>query len=65
MSHEMALVMQRLLRRVLRTYEADNSVTIDVPQDVLRVLQLRDSDMAELDKARPPVDRQQSEEGKD
>jgi hypothetical protein len=49
MSQEMALVASKLLRRVLRTYELDNGITIPLPENVLSVLKLRDSDFEELE----------------
>lgn len=49
MSHEMGLVLSRLLRRVLRTHELDNDVSIQVPDGILADLRLRLSDLDELE----------------
>ena len=49
MSHEMALVTARLLRRILRSYELENNVKIQLPANVLTELKLRDEDFEALE----------------
>lgn len=48
MSHELALVLSRLLRRILITYELENDVRIQIPALIAAGLKLRDEDFDEL-----------------
>jgi hypothetical protein len=56
MSHEMALVMSRLLRRIIRSYELDNGVAVQVPEPILAELKLRIEDLEALEAAVTPDD---------
>lgn len=56
MSHELATVVERLLKRILRTHEIDNGVTIMVPDALLATLKLRDSDLVALESQAPSTD---------
>ncbi len=61
MSQEMARVLQLLTRRVLNTYEAENQITIQLPERILAELKLRDADFDELEKRRLPADDRRTE----
>ena len=65
MSHELALVLSRLLRRILITYEAENDVHIQIPPAVAAGLKLRDEDFDDLLKSSAATDKFRDETGDD
>lgn len=52
MSHQMALVLHRLVNRVLTTYELRAELPTLIPEELLANLHLRDSDIEGLDAER-------------
>jgi hypothetical protein len=53
MSHQMALVLERLLRRVIMTYEAERGRAVYVEREILEQLGVTDDALRALEERRP------------
>lgn len=52
MSHQMAVVLERLLRRIITNHEVNTGTAVFVAPDILEGLRLRDEDMKQWDQLR-------------